>query len=885
MPISPGADESQSDWMSRCVPEMMGPPGPDQRDNDQAVAICLDIWREEHPNAAAYRARQKRMKQTGKQIGPDDGESYTEWLDRCVDETGDPDFCQWLWEEMRGGDDTLHARPPAYKGGKPQWRRQAPSPNADEDHDSFMNRCIVAVQEDDDTLSEDDAEQMCEVAWSNGEAHARPAIIKSTAKPVHNFEYTMSDETPDRYGDIVAHDGWVLDHFRNNPVALFGHNHDFPIGRWLDVHIDKEVKALRGRLDIPKGVSPRIDEIRLLVDAGYLPAVSVGFRSLTRPKQIKNEAGDDTGGLHFLRHELLECSVVPVPANPSALAIAKSLRISPDTLKLAFAEPGDRRQLVRRRVLTGEPAARPHGARHKAMSTISERIEVERSVINDLRDRQAEHLRNIDDANPNEAEDAITVNLSRQIGQHVRHLQSLEEAERAQMPVSMGERIGEILPPERDPDEPGSNGRRTPVRGRQLMLAPSPIAFQRADGGIKYRFPPAIIKRRKELDSVDYLIRNGVITLFAHRLKKNPDEIRTMLYGDDERTKACFQYIQKAVSAPAMTDVPTWAEELVIQVQGDFMAPLMPTAIFPQLAALGLSLDFGRAGRIAIPTRLRTRTIAGAFIGEGQPIPVKQGVFSPQIVTPKKLGVITVMTREIEEHSIPAIEALLRDAISEDTGQSIDDVLLDANPATVVRPPGLRNYAPTPLPPTQAGAEPILFNRMVRDLRRLRAELISMTNGNVRAPCWIMNPIRTDGIALNVAPGTDPFPFRAEVYAGSLMGWPLFESTTVNPNQILAVDAADFVTAGQGAPTFEVSDQATLHMEDTEPGPIHGPQPPGGTVGAATPVRSLWQTDSYALRLLYRLNWLMRRPMVTWMQGFLWGGLTPDLPTADEPVA
>ena len=109
-----------------------------------------------------------------------------------------------------------------------------------------------------------------------------------------------------------------------------------------------------------------------------------------------------------------------------------------------------------------------------------------------------------------------------------------------------------------------------------------------------------------------------------------------------------------------------------------------------------MSLDFGRNGRINIPTRLRTTTIAGSFVGEGQPIPVRQALFAAQIVTPKKLGVITVMTREIEEHSIPAIEGLLRRAIMEDTGKSLDNILLDTNPATPVRPPGILNgIAPT----------------------------------------------------------------------------------------------------------------------------------------------------------------------------------------------
>jgi hypothetical protein len=57
-------------------------------------------------------------------------------------------------------------------------------------------------------------------------------------------------------------------------------------------------------------------------------------------------------------------------------------------------------------------------------------------------------------------------------------------------------------------------------------------------------------------------------------------------------------------------------------------------------------------------------------------------------------------------------------------------------------------------------------------------------------------------------------------------------------------------------------------MEDTTPADIvEGPSP--GT--PAFPVKSMWQTDSLALRLIMRMNWIMRRPVVSWMTGVQWG--------------
>jgi hypothetical protein len=82
------------------------------------------------------------------------------------------------------------------------------------------------------------------------------------------------------------------------------------------------------------------------------------------------------------------------------------------------------------------------------------------------------------------------------------------------------------------------------------------------------------------------------------------------------------------------------------------------------------------------------------------------------------------------------------------------------------------------------------------------------------------------------------------------------------------IDAADFVSVS-GAAEFEVSEQATLHMEDTTPLQI-------STVGTpnvvAAPVQSMFQTAQIAIRMLADITWAMRRTgMVQWMTGVNWG--------------
>jgi hypothetical protein len=91
----------------------------------------------------------------------------------------------------------------------------------------------------------------------------------------------------------------------------------------------------------PLGTSDRIDEVRRLVEADVLRAVSVGFRDIESvPIDIKNPYD----GTRFTKSELVECSLVAVPANPNALAISKSLNISPDVQRIVFAEHGTERR-------------------------------------------------------------------------------------------------------------------------------------------------------------------------------------------------------------------------------------------------------------------------------------------------------------------------------------------------------------------------------------------------------------------------------------------------------------------------------------------------------------------------------------------------------------
>lgn len=162
-------------------------------------------------------------------------------------------------------------------------------------------------------------------------------IKKAVAAPAGSdpLTYVMSDETVDRMGDVIEASGWQLENFAKNPIALFGHDHRFVIGHWSNVRV--QGRKLIGKLNLlPAGVSERLDEIRAAVEAGVLRAVSVGFTS--DPDSMEQNKG---GGWRFKSAELMECSLVSVPANPNALQMAKSLRLSEDVQSIIFSDPSD----------------------------------------------------------------------------------------------------------------------------------------------------------------------------------------------------------------------------------------------------------------------------------------------------------------------------------------------------------------------------------------------------------------------------------------------------------------------------------------------------------------------------------------------------------------
>ena len=307
--------------------------------------------------------------------------------------------------------------------------------------------------------------------------------------------------------------------------------------------------------------------------------------------------------------------------------------------------------------------------------------------------------------------------------------------------------------------------------------------------------------------------------------RSSPQEIATRMWPSD--------LVLRAATAPAMTSTAGWAAELVQRLVADGLRALGPASAGALLLQQGLVLTFEGHGVISAPGLVAEYGNAG-FVAEGQPIPVRQLADTAAQLLPHKLAAIAVLTREMIDSS--NAEALIGDALMRAAGRMLDEVLFDANPESAARPAGLRNGVAALTASTNTDAIQAVFE-----------DAAALINS--------LAPVAGNGpFALVASPGRASLMRQRFAHPDSLVK--VYGSNAVI-NDLLAIAPAALVAALSPEPEIETSKAATLHMDSA-------PQP----VGTAGPARSLFQTDSLALKMRWPVSWALRDP-----RGFAW--LTP----------
>ena len=390
---------------------------------------------------------------------------------------------------------------------------------------------------------------------------------------------------------------------------------------------------------------------------------------------------------------------------------------------------------------------------------------------------------------------------------------------------------------------------------------------------------PAIIHQSstKAADGGDLIWKMAAAKAIAYAEKKSVSEVISERYQGNNALEAVSDYVEKSAVAPANTYTAGWAQELVQTSYQGFLDTLKPVSVAAGLSSYATTLNFGGYDSITIPrlNNLAAQLTEPAWVGEGGEIPLTQFNFGSSKINRYKLAAITTMTKEITQRSTPAIEGILRGALTEAYGQVLDNALLSATGAVAgVRPAGLLNGV-TPGTGTTGGGQAAV-------IADLKAMMTAMTAANMGAkPVLLMSTITKLSVSL-MTTSLGQRVFADEVGAGRLLGMPIIASQHVPAGTVIMIDAGS-LALGFDTPIFDVSDVATVVESnanataptmagtDATPGAVgtagQVPRDSGikvsGSTGASTTgytARSLWQSYSLGIRMVAPTSWATIRP-------------------------
>lgn len=161
-------------------------------------------------------------------------------------------------------------------------------------------------------------------------------------------QYIASDETVDRYREVIRASGWRFTNFQKNAPFVDSHQYDSIdklLGKVVDFQVrdGQLVETVQWAIDVPGNKMAKVGFD--MTKAGYLKAVSVGFTPVrfvskydqdqsefkTHLRQIGAKDGEDIRTI-WIEQEQIELSACIIGANPNALAKAYKDGILDDSI-------------------------------------------------------------------------------------------------------------------------------------------------------------------------------------------------------------------------------------------------------------------------------------------------------------------------------------------------------------------------------------------------------------------------------------------------------------------------------------------------------------------------------------------------------------------------
>ena len=378
---------------------------------------------------------------------------------------------------------------------------------------------------------------------------------------------------------------------------------------------------------------------------------------------------------------------------------------------------------------------------------------------------------------------------------------------------------------------------------------------------------PAILKSQymnnKERPKGDLVFKQATAAFLGHVNKIPLDVAAKQFYPQDQGLHA----VVRSAIAPGDTTTEGWATELTEEATQGFLDLLRGDFVTPQLwSAAGLNLNFEGNTAINIPSRAGTDTdMASGWTSELQAIPVRRMTTATQKIVPYKWAAISTFSKELAMRSTPAIQGLITQSLIADTGTKLDNDYLGEGAAVAgYSPAGLMNGV-TGTAAATGGAT--VGDDMLADIKALLNPFYAANlQGGIRI---MMHP--SNALAMSLILYNGSYLFRDELARGTIFGVPVIQSTNVPVDELQAVVMSAQAVASGGM-MFDVSDSATIvEVDDDGVAPNMGTgaaRSPTGQVGGAdgantttplSPVRSLWQTESVAVKCVQYLSWATLR--------------------------
>jgi hypothetical protein len=253
---------------------------------------------------------------------------------------------------------------------------------------------------------------------------------------------------------------------------------------------------------------------------------------------------------------------------------------------------------------------------------------------------------------------------------------------------------------------------------------------------------------------------------------------------------------------------------------------LAPNSGAAMLFPLATVVDLKGVASFSFP--LPTNFADASFVGDGQPIPVRQGTFAGMPIGPvHKLALLAALSGELESASGNIAETIISHTLEVAVGRGLDAVLFSASAATADAPAGL------------------LFGATMRPGSADMANDLGALIGAIAS-----KGIDTSSTVFVCA---SPQALAISLLAGPFFSHRIIEASNLAANTVVAVAVSGLVIAGDGAiPQVDVGKQAVLNFAD----PASPLVSPAGTVAA--PTISTFQTDLLALRCTARVTRIRR---------------------------